>query len=156
MNRRFKKFCLWALPFLVVSVAFFYAKWKTDNPTPTKLDLEVRKRFVEAKDATFKNEFQSQPLYLYRLSQTEREEIASHLWMGEKPGISTRKEIGLNLSNRGNSESIQMYSSNDNVYQSKSRGEVKTYGIHPATSRFIWKWLKEHTQVEGKLGLYDD
>jgi len=47
--KRKTKFALWVLPSLVSSVALGWAKWNADNPTPTKLDLEVPRVSCERK-----------------------------------------------------------------------------------------------------------
>lgn len=50
MTRR-KKFALWALPLVVLSTVLVWAKWKAEHPPLTKLDIQLRQRLIDSKDA---------------------------------------------------------------------------------------------------------
>jgi hypothetical protein len=151
MNRR-TKFALFMLPLVVLSVALLVAKWKSDNPTPTKLDLEVRARFLRTKSALFNLGLSTSPFYL---SRKEREDVSKHLWISSKIPIGTftlRPHFIIRWETPSKAELINIGSSTqDDVYQDLFGGGA--YKIHPATSRYLRQWLDNHPEVRKQLHL---
>ncbi len=158
MNRR-TKFALWVLPLLVLSVTLGWVKWKADNPTPTKLDLEVRKRFLYDKEASIS--FQSDERYDHQLSLQERKEISDHLWLiCTSVSSFPDEDVVLNWASPPYDETVSIsnetgqdvYRSdesdwkNDNIIQ-------KRFRVHPATSLYMRQWLANHPGVRKQLHL---
>lgn len=147
MNQK-SKFALWAVPLVVLSAALVWAKWKTDNPTPTKLDLEVRARILRAQDTLLVN---SGSLgLLHHLSERERERVSEHLWINANAKFPIRT-VTLNppfitwqVSSRVEFICIGKSMQND-FYQDPVGGF--TYRVHPATSRYLRWWLQQHSPV---------
>lgn len=142
------KFALWALPFLVLSLALGWAKWKADNPTPTKLDLEVRARFLRTDPLFFDSSLLAS---FYYLSRKEREDIDKHLWIlpGSKIpiGMVTLRDPFIRWQTSSRTEFIHIGKiMQDDFYQDPLSGFA--YRIHPATSHFIREWMTNHVEVE--------
>jgi len=156
MNRK-RKWVLWALPFMVLSVALVWAKWKSEHPMPTERDIRLRQQFLKAERVVIINKNS----HFTQLSAQERREIAEHLniiWNGSAPTtIWTKwgsqyfndditiwwgKARGTHIVNAINLGAIGHL---DYYRHSDSAGQFLP--LHPATSRFLRQWLKNHPDI---------
>ncbi len=150
-----RKWLLLVLPMLVLSAALFGAKWKRDHPTPTAFDLEVRKRFLESRNARAVLETKGKFLHTYSLSAREKQEIAEHIFLLQSASIS----IDMNKT------SCSIYWNHDNIgftWETQEAGAVfdfadpkrpYVYKLHPTTTRFLRSWFAQHSELAQHLAL---
>lgn len=151
--KRPTKLALFALPLLVLSAALLAAKWKADNPTPTKRDFAIRKRFLETKDVVLF--LDNQPVegpdgQDYHLSLQDKQQIADHLWSTSLPsGVPSRFTTRAIFAF---TELIVLDFARDDYYQPDNL-ESHSVKLHPATSRYLRWWIEQHPTVERKIAL---
>ena len=142
-----RKWLLFVLPPVVLSATLFGVKWKGDNPMPTPRDLVFRREIVRGGAFFYFRKKQ----FVHHLTTQERSEIGEHLnifWKqtGVGAGSSSEETILLSWKEADSDAWRRVYIGpveRMDYYDDNFRGPP----LHPATSRFLRRWLNEHPDI---------
>jgi len=147
MNRRIKV-ALWALPLSGLCVALVWVKWKAEHPPPTKLDIQVRQRLVDSKDAMAVIRI---PLYSsIRLSKQDMKDISDHLFLKEQVTVLPSKErlVEFYWTTSPKNECVMLDESDNRGYYAEvnTPNGANCHELHPVTTRFLRQWLAQRPE----------